>query len=55
MHLGKHSNFNDFSDGNKNWRNPEKSGPGVKKKTDFHDFPCLLSTKKALARVFSIN
>ena len=35
MHLGKHSNFNDFSNGNNNWRNPEKSGPGVKKNRIF--------------------
>ena len=45
MHLGKHANFNDFSDGNKNWKNPEKSGFGVKKDRMFMIFHAFCRPK----------
>ena len=48
MHLGTHSNFNDFSDGQKTGKirkNPEKSGSGVKKEQIFMIFHAFCRPK----------
>ena len=50
MHLGKHSNFNDFSDGQKTGEIRQKSGPGVKKKNGFLRFSIALCRPKTMQK-----
>ena len=45
MHLGKHSNFNDFSDGQKTGEIRQKSSPGVKKARIFMIFHAFCRPK----------